>query len=343
MSKVILGIGNPLLDISVNADQELFDRYNIKPGTATLAEEKDKPLFDEIKSFPDVSFLAGGATQNSIRGFAWMNPEKNKAHFIGCVGDDENALLLRNVAEAGGVKTHYDISKKNVTGRCAALVNKDKERSLIADLNAANDYDPEHYDSTEIQELVREIDIFYSAGFFLTVSPATVVKIGKHCSETNKIFAMNLSAIFLIQFFWDQMNSVLPYADYVICNEDEGAAFAEKSGWDKADLEATATKLSLFPKENASRPRTVIITQGPRPTIVAVGGLATLHEVPPIDKANIVDTNGAGDAFVGGLLAGLAFGKPIDISVKAGNYAGGVVIQREGPTYPETCTFSWDN
>lgn len=31
------------------------------------------------------------------------------------------------------------------------LVNSDKERSLIADLSAANDYDHEHFKSAEIQ------------------------------------------------------------------------------------------------------------------------------------------------------------------------------------------------
>jgi len=64
--------------------------------------------------------------------------------------------------------------------------------------------------------------------------------------------------------------------------------------------------------------------------------------VPPIDQSKIVDTNGAGDAFVGGFLAGLALGKTLETAVLAGNTAGGIVIQREGPSYPETCDFVWD-
>jgi sugar/nucleoside kinase (ribokinase family) len=42
---------------------------------------------------------------------------------------------------------------------------------------------------------------------------------------------MNLSAPFLIDFFWDQMNKVLPYTDVIFCNEDEAAAFGKKMGW----------------------------------------------------------------------------------------------------------------
>jgi len=330
------------LDISVNADAALFEKYGIKTGAASLAEEKDKPLYAEIQAFPNVAYLAGGATQNSIRGFAWMNPVKNKAHMIGCVGDDENAQLLKTSAEAAGVKPHYNISNKgNSTGRCAVLVNSDKERSLVADLSAANDYDHGHFMSAEIQELVKEVDIFYSACFFLTVSPQTQIEIGKHCLATNKIFAINISAVFIVDFFWDQLNSVLPYADYVLCNEVEAAAFAKKSGWEEGNLEAAAENLSRLPKEG-SRPRTVVFTNGPRPTIVALEGEAKVFPVPPIDQSKIVDTNGAGDAFVGGFLAGLALGKTLETAVLAGNTAGGIVIQREGPSYPETCDFVWD-
>lgn len=38
-----------------------------------------------------------------------MNPVKGKAHYIGCVGEDENAQLLKNAAEAAGVQTHYNV------------------------------------------------------------------------------------------------------------------------------------------------------------------------------------------------------------------------------------------
>ncbi len=41
--------------------------------------------------------------------------------------------------------------------------------------------------------------MYYSAGFFLTVCPDAMVKVGKHASETGKTFAFNLSAPFLVR------------------------------------------------------------------------------------------------------------------------------------------------
>jgi adenosine kinase len=40
---------------------------------------------------------------------------------------------------------------------------------------------------------------------------------------------------------------------------------------------------------------------------MARDGVVTLTPVKPLDKSLIVDTNGAGDAFVGGFLAGYFF------------------------------------
>ncbi len=43
-----------------------------------------------------------------------------------------------------------------------------------------------------------------------------------------------------------------------------------------------------------------------------------------------MDTNGAGDAFVGGFLAYLAKGASIDAAVRAGHWAAGHVLGKSG-------------
>ena len=62
----ILGIGNPLLDISVSCDTALVDKYEIPHAEAILAEEKHMPLYQEIMGM-NPEFIAGGATQNTVR------------------------------------------------------------------------------------------------------------------------------------------------------------------------------------------------------------------------------------------------------------------------------------
>lgn len=139
------------------------------------------------------------------------------------------------------------------------------------------------------------------------------------------------------------MLQVLPYADIVFCNESEALAFAEANQLGTKDIAEIATKLAHW-KSESGLSRTVVITQGHLPSIVARTDdkqAPRQYPVIPIAKEKIVDTNGAGDAFVGGYLSQLVLGKDIDQCVRAGNFLANIVIQRSGATYPnEPCHFN---
>lgn len=54
-----------------------------------------------------------------------------------------------------------------------------------------------------------------------------------------------------------------------------------------------------MPKQNEKRPRVVILTQGTLPVILAVNGKIREFPVKALPEEQLVDTNGAGDAFTG--------------------------------------------
>ena len=70
-----------------------------------------------------------------------------------------------------------------------------------------------------------------------------------------------------------------------------------------------ARRIAMLPKENGSTSRLVIITQGSEPVIAEEHGKIKKFPIEPLAKDAIVDTNGAGDAFVGGFLAQYVLGK----------------------------------
>lgn len=123
----------------------------------------------------------------------------------------------------------------------------------------------------------------------------------------------------------------MSHCDFVICNESEAAAWAAASGLpDQNDIPAIAKSLATLPKSNASRARTVIITQGPRSTVVVTSSepdTPKIYEVHPLKDEEIVDTNGAGDAFAGGFIGGLVLGKSLDECVIAGHKMGAMNVQ----------------
>jgi len=181
--------------------------------------------------------------------------------------------------------------------------------------------------------------VFYGTGYFLTVSPDTLVSLGQHAAENNKPFLTSLSAPFIVEFFWQQVTSVLPYADVVFGNETEYGTLGKVQNWG-SDLKEIAKKLAEFPKLNQKRKRIVIITQGPDPTIVVQDGKVT--EFPTLKVDNIVDTNGAGDSFVGGFLAAFVQEKPLEVCIAAAHYCASVTLQTSGTSFKgKDCTFQF--
>jgi len=164
----------------------------------------------------------------------------------------------------------------------------------------------------------------------LTVSPATALALGAHCAEGNKIFSINLSAPFITQFFSEPLLAAIRYCDFVFGNESEALAFGEKQGYEDKSVAGIATQIARLPRVNESKPRFVVITQGADPTLVSDGTTVTEFRVEKIPKEEIVDSNGAGDAFVGGFLAGVVKGAPLDVCVRAGHYAAGVILRVSG-------------
>lgn len=327
-----MGMGNPLLDISSTVGQDVLDKYEVKLNDAILAEEKHMPIYEELVLKYNASFIAGGATQNSIRVAQWMlsgagKSEKSTA-FMGCVGEDNFGKKLAECASADGVLVHYMKDTANPTGTCAVLV-KDGERSLIAALGAANHFKPSHLETDLAKKIYETSKLCYIAGFFLTVSVESLEIVAKHYAAQNKIFAMNLSAPFIIDFFTDAVKTALPYADYVFCNETEAEAFGKKFEFG-TDLKEIALKCAAMEKVNSARPRTVVFTQGSKSTLVACNGTVTEYAVDPLSKDLLIDTNGAGDAFVGGFLAELAQDKGVKECVEAGHWAARYVIQQSG-------------
>ncbi len=319
---------------------ELLEKYDVKLNDAILADPggKHMPLYDELVADYKVQYIAGGAGQNSMRVAQWMLGVPNTTAYFGCVGDDAYGEQLATCSRDDGVNVCYMVTDKEKTGTCAVLINEG-ERSLVANLGAANSFNVSHLESESAKNVMANASIYYVTGFFLTVSVDSILKLAKDASaDEKKVFCMNLSAPFLIQFFGEQMATCMPYTDFVFGNESEAAEYGKAKGYGE-DLKEIALKLSAEPKADGARPRVVVFTQGSECTIVACNGEATVYDVDALPKDLLVDTNGAGDAFVGGFLAMLWLKKPIAECVRAGHWAARTIIQRSGCSFPKECTY----
>ena len=125
-------------------------------------------------------------------------------------------------------------------------------------------------------------------------------------------------------FFKDQIKTVLPYISIIIGNEEEGAAFCKAFLPSSSPFKDLETSLPTLAASATTQPVTLVITQGSDPTLVVEAGKSELQQYPVLKVATeeIVDTNGAGDAFAGGLVGALVAGKSLKDAI--------VVAQRMG-------------
>jgi adenosine kinase len=249
---VLLGLGNPLLDISASVDSKYLEKYGLKPSNAILCDEKvHLPMYDELAAMPNAQYIAGGAAQNTIRVAQWMLQVDGATGYTGCVGKDKFSTLLRQAAEGDKVTLHYLEDAKVPTGTCACCV-VDKDRSLVANLSAANHFKVEHLKTSEMTAVLAKAKIIYAEGYFITSGFSSIQYAAEHALTHNKIMSLNLSAPFLSEFFSEQLLSLLPYVDYLFGNESEAQAFAKKQNYKDLTIPAIALEISKMEKKKQS-------------------------------------------------------------------------------------------
>ncbi|XP_054715868.1 uncharacterized protein LOC129225303 [Uloborus diversus] len=336
----VLGLGNPLLDISANTGNDFLEKYGLKHNDAILAEERHLPIYSEMVEKYNAEYIAGGSCQNTMRVAQWVAKKPNVFAFMGCIGKDEFGKILETKAKEAGVLVNYQLHDTAPTGTCAVVITDNgANRSLCANLSAANHFSREHLDTPTSQSIINNAKYFYITAYFLTVSPPSIMYIAKHAHENKKTLLMNLSAPFLCTLFKEPLMEVFPYIDVLFGNETEITTLAAELGFKSDDMEKIILHIANLPKKNEERKRRVIVTQGNDDVLYAADTMIIKYPVDIVKPEEIVDTNGAGDAFVGGFLAQYIQKKSAHSCVLCGIYAATQVIKQSGCIVPEKMEF----
>ncbi|XP_017111086.1 adenosine kinase 2 [Drosophila elegans] len=340
---ILMGFGNPLLDITCTVeDNVMLEKYGLDANAAIVAEEKHDVLFDELMNMENVIYSAGGACQNSMRIFQWIVQTPFRAVFSGAVGKDKLGDRIEKRARADGLLTLYQMKEELPTGSCAVIING-PNRSLVANLGAASLFTEDWIDDEENTCALERAKFFYFTGFFLAVCANVVEQVAIMCSESNRIAILNFSAVFVLQMHKDTVTELIQYVDIIICNKEEAVAFADSHDWKTKNIFEIGSRLQKMPKANV-HPRIVMITDAVCPVLVFQDNDRVLeYPVPKVTRGPVFDTNGCGDAFVGGFLAMFVQRMPLDYCIRTGIFASQQVLNVVGvqieklPKFSEKC------
>jgi ribokinase len=231
--------------------------------------------------------------------------------FLGRVGDDGfGEPLVRALAEKGVDTSLVEEVPDASTGTAFITVTPDGENAITVAPGANRRLTVEDVDAAsgtigEAKVLVVQMEI-----------PARVVRRAVEVAAANETRALvNLAPPFEVP------QALLEKLDPLVLNEHEAAFLLGKS------VEGVDGALSAASELWNLGPRSVVVTVGEEGAVFSQGKSAEHLTAPRVE---VVDTTGAGDAFVGALAARLADDAPLEDAVAYAVRAGAAAVTKEG-------------
>lgn len=308
----VLCIGNAIVDVIANADDEFLTNEALVKGSMRLIDAAEaERLYAHMGPAHQVS---GGSAGNTAAGVAALG---GRAGFIGQVAPDQLGEFYRHDLTSTGVEFITPASDVGEpTARSMILVTPDGHRTMNTFLGAAQHLPKEALDEAQI----RDSAILYLEGYLW--DPETpryaMVRSIEVARDAGRKVAFTLSDTFCVDRHRDGFNQLLDAGriDILFANQAEIEALAGV-----AHLESAVAAV-------APRVETLIVTRSEH------GALATRNgersDLPAEPIRDLIDTTGAGDLFAAGFLFGTARGKSLKDSLRLGAICAAEVIQHYG-------------
>ena len=336
----LLALGNPIVDISAEVTRDILEKYRLHFGETVFANQSNVGFFQELENMPQVTYIPGGSIQNTLRVTAFclntnpMNAKMFKLTMLGATGKDNYRDKIINAFNQLGVNHILEIVPNMPTSRCGVGIHQ-KERCLVPEIKASNQLTEEFIN--EHQDEIFQHEVLLIEGYFLQEKFELCQHLCSKFKDQRKLVILTLSAITIVQQHNDKVIELAHYADMIVGNMGELEALAEVKNMDyKTTFEKASRKLTT------KKDRVFVITHGTKGVIVGKydytkGSMDFIFQCFPtlMKLEDIVDLNGAGDAFLGGFLSQYMQGKSMEACCKAGNDAAGLILKSVGCTFPK--------
>lgn len=307
---VVVGVGNPLVDVLARTSPDAIARHRLTPGGMHLVEaDAASALYDEIG--PGVR-QAGGSVANTV---AHLAGEPVAARFLGKIGRDDLGDAFAGEFEALGITFDTPRHDEVGTGRCMVMITPDGERTMSTYLGAAQHLAPRDVEAS----MPGACDMVFIEGY-LWDSPEgaeVVAEAAARAARAGAQVAMTPSDAGCVARNAEAMRDFMQRScDVIVGNADEMCALANASSpqaalrWARNHVGTAAVTLS---EEGC-----------------LVSDWASTTALPAMSVPEVVDTTGAGDAYAAGLIGELATGSTVARAAERATELGARVVQHTG-------------
>ena len=303
----ILGIGNAIVDVICEVDDQYLINNQLTKSTMKLVDETEfQKLLSTLKIEQTIS---GGSVANSIVGLSQLG---NDVGFIGKVNEDDLGQKYEEGLTKEKVQYFYNKKQEILpTGTCLILITPDAERTMVTFLGIAG-----KINKNDINEkAVRESEMIFLEGYLWDEGePKSAFDKTMLLSNTK---VMSLSDQFCVERHKnDFLDLVKNKLGITFANEQEILSLIDAKSFED---------VIEFGKELG---KLLIITRGKKGSIAIKN--QEIVECQSKPNLKIVDLTGAGDLFAAGFLHGFINNYSTKESLEKGTEMSSKIIQRVG-------------
>jgi len=301
----VIGIGNALMDFIVEVNHNLLIEMDLKKGQMHLIDEdKSKEILKKLEKH-QVKTAPGGSAANTLAGISVLG---GSAVFLGKIGKDKHGDIYKQKTSEDGVKAR--LSKHNkITGHAITFITPDSERTFATHLGASLHFRKEDVFEEDIKNSkilhiegyqLEDIELRKATIHAMDIAKANNVKISIDLADS-ALIGRNLQLLKQI---------VKDYADIIFVNEAEAEALTGKKQEQALDEIYDMCEIA-------------VVKLGENGSLIKANN--KVYKIP-INKVNVVNTNGAGDAYAAGILYSIANNIEIEKAGKIAAYVSAQVV-----------------
>ncbi len=308
----VVGIGNAIVDVLVQADDAFLQAHGLTKGTMALVDE---PRADRLYASVGAGLeTSGGSAANTLAGIAQLG---GQAGFIGRVRDDQLGAIFAHDIRAVGARFETPPARSGPsTARCLILVTPDAQRTMCTYLGASVGLDPADLDL----EMVRQARVLYLEGYLWDSEEAkrAFIAAAEVMRASGGEVALSLSDAFCVERHRQSFQELVDgHVDVLFANEMEITSLYETDSF-----EAAADLVR-------GRCRVAALTRSERGSVLLSGDATVV--IDPFQLGPLVDTTGAGDLYAAGFLYGHTRGESLERCGRLGSLCAGQVVTQLGP------------
>ncbi len=313
----LIGVGSPIMDLLARVP-DAFLQQNVsgdKGGMVLVDHDEMQRILGCLEGDP--AYSTGGSAANATYNASRLGL---RTTFLGKLGNDKLATAYRHAFGRAGVDASRFKEAPHANARCLALVTPDAQRTMRTCLGAAMTLSPTEITAADFAGCKHA----HIEGY-LVFNRSLADAVLSSARAAGCTTSLDLSSFEVVNASRDWLfNQFRHGIDVVFANEDEIRALYEDH----------TSSYKTLARRLADHGVLAAVKVGKDGAWIAHD--TTVHRIDPIAVADVIDTNGAGDAWAAGFLFGHLRGWSLPESGKLASRLGAETVMHMGPIIPDT-------